>query len=258
MFMVDIRNVAKTSPKTSKAYLDDSYLRELECMILGVYWEKRDRAYITLDKTIFHPKGGGQDGDIGWIVGEKFKFDVLKTLEVDDVIFHYAKLIHGTPELVDIGLMVKCILNWERRMKIMKLHTAGHVLDYAIGKTYGRLIETLGANHSPPEAYIEYKAEVPSKDKVGVILEEANKIVKDNRSIRCIWVKHKDLGKYVFNAPNIDRLPEKDMYRVVIIEEINGIPCTGTHLSNTGEISEIKIIKIEETDFGFKLYYDAT
>ncbi|MEM1550012.1 MAG: hypothetical protein QW352_05630 [Candidatus Methanomethylicia archaeon] len=41
------------------------------------------------------------------------------------------------------------------------------------------------------------------------------------------------------------------------MEGINGIPCTGTHLSNTGEINEIKIVKIEKTDFGFKLYYDA-
>lgn len=255
--MVDIREIAKNAPKTFKEYLEDSYLRELECMIIGVYWEKKDRAYIILDKTIFHPKSGGQDGDFGLIIGEGFKFNILKVLEVDDVIFHYVKLIYGSPEIVKAGLMVKCILDWEKRIKIMKLHTAGHILDYAVGKAYGGLIETLSANHSPPETYIEYKAEIPSEDKIRVIYNEANKIVKEHRNVKCVWVEFKDLNKYVFNAPNLDRLPKVDKYRVVIIEGVNGIPCTGTHLSNTAEIGEIKIIKIEKTISGFKLYYDA-
>ncbi|MEM4483754.1 MAG: alanyl-tRNA editing protein [Candidatus Methanomethylicia archaeon] len=255
--MVDIREIAKITPKTFKVYLEDPYIREIESTIMGVHWEKKDRAYITLDKTIFHPKGGGQDGDSGLIIGEGFKFNILKVLEVDDVIFHYVKLIYGSPEIVKTGLMVKCILDWEKRIKTMKLHTAGHVLDYAVGEAYGGLIETLSANHSPPEAYIEYKAEIPSEDKIRVIYNEANKIVREHRNVKCVWVEYRDLSRYTFNAPNLDRLPKADKYRIVIIEGINGIPCTGTHLSNTGEINEIKIVKIEKTDFGFKLYYDA-
>jgi len=257
IFMVDIRVVAKTSPKTLRVYLDNAYLRELDCRILNVYWEKRDRGYLILDRTIFHPKGGGQDCDLGFIVGDGFRFNVLKVLDVDDVIFHYSRLLEGSFKILDGGLMVKCIIDWDRRYRVMKLHTAGHILDYAVGRVYGGLIETLSANHSPPEAYIEYRARPPGEFEVKVLVEEANRIVREGRDVKIFWVESGDLDRYVFNAPNIDRLPKADVYRVVVIDGVNGMPCTGTHVSNTGEIKGIRVVRVEETNSGFKLYYDV-
>lgn len=255
--MVDIKKIAENLPKTIKVYLENAYLKELECIILGVYWEKKDRAYIVFDKTIFHPKGGGQDGDEGFIEYKNFKFDVFKVIEIDGIVFHYVKFIDGDKSSVNLGLIVKCILDWDKRYKTMRIHTAGHVLDYAIGKVYGKLIETLSANHGFSNAYIEYKAEIPSENKINMIIEEANRIVREERRVKCIWVSLKDLSKFVFNAPNIDRIPKTDLYRIVIIEGVNGIPCTGTHVLSTGEIGEIKIVDVENTDRGFKLYYDV-
>ena len=255
--MVDIKAIAKEAQKTIKLYLEDPYIRELECELTNIYWEKGGKAYLTLNETIFHPRSGGQDCDLGWIQNPEYKFQILKVFDVEDVVIHYCKLQSGDPSRIKAKSDVKCILDWERRYKNMKLHTAGHILDYAVAKAYGMLVETLNANHSPPDAYLEYKANPPTNEKLKTIIEEANKIVKENRSVKWVWVEAEKLNEVAFNAPNLARLPKSEKYRVIIIDGVNGIPCTGTHTSKTGEIGEIKIIRVEPTTMGFKLHYDT-
>jgi len=255
--MVDIKAIARETQKTIKLYLEDPYMKELECKMINVYWEKGGKAYLTLNKTIFHPRSGGQDCDLGWIQNPEYKFQILKVLDVEDVVVHYCKLQYGDSGRIKANPDVKCILDWDRRYKNMKLHTAGHILDYAVAKAYGRLVETVSANHSPPNAYLEYKANPPTNEMLKTIIEEANKIVRENREVKWIWVEYEKLTEIAFNAPNLARLPKSERYRVVIIDGVNGIPCTGTHVSKTGEIGGIIVTGIEPSTTGFKLHYDT-
>jgi alanyl-tRNA synthetase len=124
-------------------------------------------------------------------------------------------------------------------------------------EVYGKAVDTLGAMHGPPKAYTIYKANSPDQVMLNSIEKIANEVVQENKGVNIIYVDAAKLSQVAVNAPNLDRLPASDRYRVVIIEGVNGIPCTGTHVKKTGEVGYIKVLGIETEQEGFKLYYDA-
>ncbi len=251
--MVSLKEMVKNIPTTKKLYLKDSYLKRCQCSILRFVREKGKRGYIILDKSIFHPKYGGQPSDKGNIVGEKFIFNVKKVLLYNNVLIH-AGVMNGSME---VGEHVLCRIDWNLRYKIMKLHTGGHILDYAMYMVYQRPVKTLSAFHGPPKAYLDYQANIPDREMINKIEKIANNVVEKNIDIKIKLVKSKELERNVINPPNLDRLPKLREYRIVAIGTLIAMPCTGTHLKNTGEISEIKVKEIEKLKTGFRLYYDC-
>jgi Ser-tRNA(Ala) deacylase AlaX len=87
------------------------------------------------------------------------------------------------------------------------------------------------------------------------IEEVANEVVMSNKPVFAEYVNAHELSKRVFGAPNLARLPRLDVYRIVVIEGINAIPCGGTHVKNTSEVGRIKIESIEQVGNGFKVSY---
>jgi len=250
---LDINKLVIDFSPTKKLYLEDPYLREAKAKVLASKQEKKN-IYIILDRSIYHPKGGGQPTDLGFIRGEGFAVRLKKVLEARGVLVHFGKLDGRLPRA---GEVVNCSLDWQRRHLIMRLHTAGHILDYALRDVYGRVVDTLGANHGPPEAFTEYKADPPNSEQIKIISKKANKIVEERRAVRFVYVAQNELLKFAKEAPNLDRLPRAEKYRLVVIEGINAIPCMGTHVTNTGEVGPIELKKVEKTDQGFKLYYSV-
>jgi len=250
--LVNIKLEVADTPKTVKLFLENAYLKEYTCRVLKIIRDRGSRAYIVLDKSIFHPRGGGQPSDLGIIMKGAKKFEVRKVLEINGVLAHYGKLIGSN---FTNGELVKCILNWKLRYSIMRFHTAGHILDYALMKVYGRTVNTLDAFHGPPTAYIHYEGKMPTEEKINEIEAAANEIVAKRIPVKIKYVNRENLYDFAFNAPNLNRLPKSNKYRIVIIENVNGIPCTGTHVANTGEIGRIIVSKCERTEAGFKLNY---
>ncbi|MEM2025564.1 MAG: alanyl-tRNA editing protein, partial [Desulfurococcaceae archaeon] len=230
------------------------YIKKTFASVADYICERNDRWYVILDKTILHPKSGGQSSDTGTIQNNNLELKVTKVMEVDDVLVHYGKLLSGE---LNVGERVGVLVDWEQRYNIMKNHTAGHIIDYALLLTYKRAVNTFEANHGPSESYVAYEADMPKAEMLREIELLANKIAKEAREVKAIWVPRKDLQGIVYNAPNLLRLPERDLYRVVEIQGINAMPCTGTHVKNTGEIKEIKITKAEPYLNGYKLFYIA-
>ena len=252
--VVDLKKWVQSFKETNKAYLDNSYLKELETRLLGYQEERKSRYYLVFEDTIFHPRTGGQSSDRGFVVGEGFEFVVDKALLVGEVVVHYGKLTKG---LLQEGMRVKLILDWNARYKNMRLHTAGHILDYAVQLAYGRVVETVEAYHSPPEPYVVYNAEAPSESMLREIERVANEVVSRDLPVRVLYVPREDLAKVVFNAPNLARLPNADIYRVVLIEGVNAIPCTGTHVAKTSEVGRIRVLEAVNLGGKFKLVYDV-
>jgi len=253
--VVDIYSWARGKPATHCTYLEDSYTREVEAEVLDFVCNRGNKCHVVFDKTVFHPKGGGQPSDTGVVVGGGVEFHVLKVLEVGGVIVHYGKLVRG---LLERGLVVKQLLDWDHRYCVMRLHTAGHILDYAVMKAYGKVLNTVDANHGPPRAYVVYEAGGGlGGGELELVERIANEVVGQSRPVRAFWVKREELPVRAYNAPNLQRLPLKDLYRVVEIEGVNAIPCTGTHVKNTVEVGGVKIVGVEWHPAGFKVYYDV-
>jgi Predicted metal-dependent hydrolases related to alanyl-tRNA synthetase HxxxH domain len=68
------------------------------------------------------------------------------------------------------------------------------------------------------------------------------------------FVKAEELPRYLYNAPNLQRLPTAEVYRVVEIPGVNAMPCTGTHVRRTGEVGGVKVLRVEKR-LGYRVYY---
>ncbi len=238
-------------PPTRKLYLDDSYIKTCQATILKIAYEK-NKAYLALDQTIFHPQGGGQPSDTGIIKTENFQMKVKKTMETKNIIVHWGE-IKGN---IQPQTKVTCEIDWNQRYYNMKLHTAGHIIDYAIMKTLETPVTTISANHGP-NAYIEYLGKPPNQTQLKLIEEKANQIIKLEKPVKILYIKREELQKTIFNAPNLLRIPQLETYRIIMIQDINAMPCSGTHINNTKEIEKITIQKTEDLGASYKLYYDA-
>ncbi|MHB9301756.1 alanyl-tRNA editing protein [Thermofilum pendens] len=225
-------------------------MRSCEATVTGVELLKGSKAYVELDRTIFHPLGGGQPSDEGSIVSPRGAFAVKKAIRDRGRIRHWGRIEAGS---LEVGDTVRCELNWEKRYLVMRLHTAGHILDYAMLRLYGRLVETLDAFHGPPEAYLVYSVSEPPD--AYRLEEEANKVVERGLSVAVKFVPRGELQAHIYNAPNVSRLPPSEEYRVVEIPGVNAMPCTGTHVSNTREVGRIKVLGVEREVVGVKVRY---
>jgi len=235
---------------TRRIYLENQYARECDSLVLKIVESKGKRAYMVLDQTVFHPLGGGQPSDVGEIRAGGGVFAVKKVITIDGELYHYGVFQAG---LIGEGSPVHCRIDWEARYKVMRLHTAGHVLDRAVSLFYGGLVNTVSAFHGPPQAYIEYAVE--EKPVLEAVERIANEIVARGLPVIVKWVSGSELASTLYNAPNTDRVPSSDKYRVVEIPTVNAMPCMGTHVSNTMEVGRILLTGAEETAAGWKLFY---
>src|SRR3989339_684247 len=121
---------------SDQIYLSDSYVKECEATVQSV----KDGKYITLDKNIFYPRGGGQPGDTGFLLpvsGGRFR--VLNVMKKDGEIVHEMEM-SGQDSGLKTQDRVRCVLDWERRYKLMRMHTAAHVLAGTMNSKLGALI----------------------------------------------------------------------------------------------------------------------
>jgi misacylated tRNA(Ala) deacylase len=116
---------------TRSLFLVDSYLKECTATVVSV----KDGKYVILDQTIFYAKGGGQPNDTGKIIRGSDIFNVVYVGKFSGDISHEVDRVGLQP-----GDNVRCVLNWERRYKLMRSHTAAHVLTAVLNKGTGALI----------------------------------------------------------------------------------------------------------------------
>ncbi|MCL7392637.1 MAG: alanyl-tRNA editing protein [Thaumarchaeota archaeon] len=249
--MVSLAEVVAGLPETKKLYLDDSYKKEAESHVLRWIKDTGRKGYVVVRETIMHPKSGAQPSDHGVLESAGITFIVNKVMEYNGVIVHYGEISGGDFKEEDC---VKLRLDWERRYKIMRTHTAGHIVDYAVVTIYGRPFQSQSAMHDVGYGFQEYIGEY-SGDLKERIEEVANEVVMSNKPVFAEYVNAHELSNRVFGAPNLARLPRLDVYRIVVIEGINAIPCGGTHVKNTSEVGRIKIESIEQVGNGFKVSY---
>jgi alanyl-tRNA synthetase len=250
---LDIARFASGLNPTGLIFLDDPYMSRFEATVLRSFREKR-RSYICLDKTIFHPKMGGQPSDEGFIESANGKIHIDKVFASSRVIVHIGLVIEG--EAPRIGEVVRGWIDWPRRYRIMRRHTAGHLLDYCISKILCKTVRTVDV-WIGDRSYTTYDTYIPA-DKLRDIELEANRMIEADRDVYALYLDFEELQRLYPDAPNLYRIPKGlDRYRVVVIDGCNGIPCTGTHVRRLSEIGVIKLDSVEHTGNYSKIYYDV-
>ena len=225
---------------TELLFLRDAYLRECHATVVDV----RDNA-VVLDQTIFYYTGGGQPHDTG-ILGGNVVVDVRK--DGDDVL-HY--LIEGAA-LPSIGDVVECSLDWERRHRLMRTHTAMHVLCGVIWNEWK--VPVTGGNMEPLSARMDFELpDVPEgfAQRVEQLVNEAvaaDYPIEVSFLPRDTAVEDEDLirTKVSLIPANVKEI------RVVDIVGLDKQADGGTHVASTRDVGTVRVVKMENKGKGFR------
>ncbi len=220
---------------TDALYLKDSYLRECDAAVVSV----KDGKYVVLDQTIFYPKGGGQPWDTGQIVKGDEIYNVVYVGKFSGEISH---------EIDRAGLReggnVHCILDWERRYKLMRSHTAAHVFASLLCRGTGALVT--GNQLEEDKTRFDFSLEKYDREILDKYIDEANEFLR--RDIRVKWF---ELPKEeALKIPGIVKMakalpPDIPNLRVVEIVGVDKQADGGTHVKNLREVGQIKLLKTQ-------------
>lgn len=223
---------------TELLYLKDSYIKEFEAKVVQVDGNK-----IILDKTAFHPFGGGLAGDTGILQTPSGTFKVIDTrfAENKEDVYHILETDnHG----INVGDTVKGILDWDRRYRMMRLHTATHIIAAIMYRDYNAGIT--GGHIEPEQAKDDYSLEQLDKAIFEDVVNKANEVVKQGIEVKVYFMKREEALKIPGIVKLVNRLPpEVDILRIVEIPGVDIQADGGPHVKNTKEIGEIVLLKIE-------------
>ncbi|MEO8610317.1 MAG: alanyl-tRNA editing protein [Chloroflexota bacterium] len=215
---------------TELLYQTDSYLREFTAQVVGIDAEQNG---ILLDRTAFYPGGGGQPHDLGQIIAGD------KTYTLSKIARGNVHIIEG--DLPSVGTQIQGVLDWDRRYKLMRTHTAMHILCGTVWRYYGASVT--GGNMEPLQGRMDFEFERLQKELVAEIEARINVEVEAARDIR-VKILPRDEA---FKIPDLIRtkinlLPEGiPEVRTVEIVGLDLQADGGTHVANTREVGRIHI-----------------
>ncbi|GBC69198.1 Alanine--tRNA ligase [archaeon HR01] len=219
---------------TKLLYLDDSYIRVFEASVVDV----RDGGVI-LDRTAFHPTGGGLESDRGKLSFGGSEAKVVEARMAPPWVIHV--LDGGMPER---GALVEGVLDWERRYRIMRLHTAIHVLSAVMMEKTSALIT--GNNVSPEMARVDFSLERFDRATMEECVEESNRLMAQGREVKTYYME----WERALKTPGMVKLasklpPDIPVLRVVEIEGVDIQADGGPHVRNTAEVGGVRLVKLE-------------
>lgn len=215
---------------TELLYQTDAYLKNFTARVIGVNPEENG---ILLDRTAFYPSGGGQPHDLGKFIinGEDVPVTAIKKGNLH--------IISG--DLPIVGIQVQGLIDWERRYKLMRTHTAMHILCGVVWRDYGASVT--GGNMEPLEGRMDFEFERMQKELVTEIEAKINAEVVAARPTRVAILPREE----AFQIPDLIRtkinlLPEGIAeIRTVEIVGLDLQADGGTHVNNTSEVGKIRI-----------------
>ena len=219
---------------TQLLYLHDSYLHEFDAAVTAV-----DAQRVALDRSAFYAGGGGQPVDTGFLRWDGAAVRVVDLRKEGDTLWH---VVDG--EVPPPGTSVRGSLDWDRRFNIMRHHSALHVLVGVVYKSFNALV-TGGAIH-PDRARMDFSLDDLSKDRVGAIEAEANRVIGEQRRILVRFLSRAEFERsdLVRLAKNLIPADIREV-RVIEIEGFDAQADGGTHVGNTSEIGALRVVKTE-------------
>lgn len=219
---------------TTLQFREDAYMRECPAVVTGV-----SERGIELDATVFYPTGGGQPGDAGVLQSAAGDIAILNTQkgDVPDTIFHVPAPGARIPA---VGEKVTAVLDWPRRFRFMRYHTALHLLCAIVpgGVTGGSIGED--------KARLDFDVATDSLDKEAIGTRLAA-LVAGAHPVIPRWITDAELAARPELVRTMSVKPPAGHGRVRLLD-IEGVdlqPCGGTHVRNTAEIGNVVITKIE-------------
>lgn len=219
---------------TELLYMNDSYLQECEAKVIEV-----NNNLVVLDKTIFYPEGGGQPTDVGKLMKDNIAYNVIFVKKLSGNITHQVD-----KEGLKVGDVVKCVIDWERRYKLMRMHTAAHVFSTAVYKQTGAKIT--GNQLNVEQSRIDFDLENFDKEKLQSYVDLANEQLASGLYVTTKTMPREEAMK----IPDVVKLasvlpPAIKELRIVSIGDFDVQADGGTHVKNTREVGKIQVVSTE-------------
>lgn len=221
-------------------FRDDAYLAECRAVLTGVTPE----GGLLFDRTVFYATSGGQPGDTGTLVradGAALRIVSTITGVTKDIIIHVPE---GGSSLPQIGETVTLSIDWPRRLNLMKMHTACHILSVVCP------FPITGAAVNEDDSRVDFDVPDPTYTRE-YVTAEMQKIIDANHPVSIRWITEAELdaNPSIIRSKNVRPPHGLGKIRLVLIGDngaVDSQPCGGTHVANTGEIGLIHIGKIEK------------
>jgi misacylated tRNA(Ala) deacylase len=219
---------------TELLFRDDAYLKTANACVLAA-----GPRGIELDRTVFYPLGGGQAGDRGVLVranGERIPIDDTRKGDGPDRVLHVHAAGAALPEP---GESVGLEIDWQRRHRLMRLHTALHLMSCVI------TAPVTGGNIVPDKARLDFDIELAALD-AAHIERETNRLIATGVDTATVWITDAELDAQPDLVKTMSVQPPRGLGRVRLLR-IPGIdlqPCGGTHVANIAEIGTIRVLRI--------------
>lgn len=221
---------------TEELFRKDAYAARCEARVLSA-----GEAGVVLDRTVFYAAAGGQPGDTGALLlpgGTRLEIvDTRKGAEAGTIL-HLLAPSSVSPE---VGLTVAAEIDWPRRHRLMRMHSALHLLCRAIDAvvTGGQIGDGTGR--------LDFDIPDPTLDREA-IAARLNAWVADDRPIRDFWVDEDELDRRPELVRTLSVMPPRGggRIRLVEIEAVDLQACGGTHVRRTAEIGPLEVTKIEK------------
>ncbi len=216
---------------TEKLFWQDAYVREFDAEVVRVEGNN-----VTLNRTAFNPRGGGLVSDLGTIKGHP----LAEVVKEGDEILH---VVQGRPEF-SVGEKVHGALDWERRFRIMRMHTAAHILSAVVHGETGALIT--GNQISPDESRVDFGLEQFDKEKMSSFIDRVNEAAGRSVDVKSFFMNREE----AMRVPGLVKLanaapPSVEVLRIVQIGDVDTQADGGVHVKNTREIGRVVGLRTE-------------
>ncbi len=226
--------------QTETLFRDDAYLRDGAARVVDI----NDRGGILLDRTMFYATSGGQPGDTGRLTredGSAIQIAATVTGQTKDEIIHVPAAEQVLPE---VGETLQLAIDWDRRFKLMRMHTACHLLSVICP------FPITGASVSETDSRVDFDlpdATVTKEDVTARLME----LVNGDYPVFTRWISEEELESNpgLVKSKNVRPPQGAGRIRLVCIGDdaaVDSQPCGGTHVGRTAEVGEIHIGKIEK------------
>ena len=224
---------------TRLLFREDAYLREAEGRVLAHTAE----GGIILDQTVFYATGGGQPGDSGTLIWDGGRIAIATTVKAKG---GETALVPAEPvPMPPVGAMVRQVLDWDRRYRHMRVHTALHLLSVVIP------MPVTGGQIGAEKGRLDF--DMPDPPEPAASLDRAlNSLIDRDLPVRDEWISDAELLANPGLVKTLSVMPPIGLGRVRLIRigqgaaQIDLQPCGGTHVARTGEIGRVEIGKIEK------------
>ena len=221
---------------TEEVFRQDAYARSCEARVTAV-----DEAGIRLDRTVFYPLGGGQPGDVGALVlhdGTAIRIVDTRKGAAPDEIVHVPEASAG-PALA--GCEVTARIDWDRRHRLMRIHTCLHLLCSLIPAP------VTGGSIRDGSGRLDFDLPESTLDKQD-LTTRLNRLVAEDHPVNPRWISEEELDANPSLVRTMSVAPPRGRgsVRLLDVEGVDLQPCGGTHVASTGEIGRVRVTKIEK------------